>query len=224
VAARMTLVGHRYGKLEVLGEAPRKANRHWYCRCDCGATTTVAHSNLRNGHTTSCGCQRAITTTSVKTIHGRSKTTEHNIWWGMIVRCTNPKVKKYDRYGGRGIKVCERWTSFEHFFEDMGYRPSAKHSVDRIDNNGDYEPSNCRWATPTEQAVNKQHYLGKEYTWAGKTQALVGWSKDLGMSCGVLRWRIMVQGWPLERAFTKPIQQHCRRKVQNAKARIQPSL
>jgi hypothetical protein len=85
-------------------------------------------------------------------------------------------------------------------------------------------PSNCRWATPTEQAVNKQHYLGKEYTWAGKTQALVGWSKDLGMSCGVLRWRIMVQGWPLERAFTKPIQQHCRRKVQNAKARIQPSL
>lgn len=124
------------------------------CRCDCGAEKTVAGNTLRLGDARSCGC--LIVDTQTK--HGMYGTPTYGSWSRMIARCTNPKSNRYKYYGGRDIKVCERWMLFVNFYADMGMRPSTKHSIDRIDNDGDYEPRNCRWATAKEQSANKRHW------------------------------------------------------------------
>lgn len=120
-------------------------------------------------------------------------------------RCTNPEVQSYPDYGGRGIKICDRWlNSFENFYEDMGERPSNQHSIDRIDNNGDYEPSNCRWATRTEQNNNKRNIV--RLTFNGKEQTLLEWSKELNISLTVLRDRVC-RKWTVKQILSTPIGQ-----------------
>ncbi|HEV8573869.1 MAG TPA: hypothetical protein VGR43_04090 [Dehalococcoidia bacterium] len=111
---------------------------------------------LVRGETTSCGCFQIEHARQFFTTHGGRGKPEYDIWQGMLNRCRNPKVISYKYYGARGIKVCERWNDFANFYSDMGQRPSETHSVDRIDPNGDYEPGNCRWATPQEQRVNQR--------------------------------------------------------------------
>src|SRR5262249_52557802 len=135
--------------------APRQ-NRHemWECQCDCGRTKVVRAENLKRGSVVSCGCYRA----QLLKKHGMAgdkETRTYASWRGMIDRCTNPGAANYGNYGGRGIKVCERWRDFRNFLADMGERPKRK-TLDRIDVNGNYEPGNCRWASPFEQARNKQ--------------------------------------------------------------------
>jgi hypothetical protein len=163
---KLDLAGQRFSRLLVLSEAEGRANSkvRWLCRCDCGALTIVASSNLRNGHIRSCGCLKKGSRNAVT--HGREGTTEYNSWRSMLRRCRNPKAANYRFYGGRGVTVCERWLSFEGFFADMGEKPSARHSLDRINTYGNYEPSNCRWATPSEQASNrraKSHVLPTQH-------------------------------------------------------------
>lgn len=126
----------------------RNKHTYWICRCACGNTKEVRANDLKSGNSQSCGC--------VKYKHGKTRTTEYHSWNLMKDRCFNTNCPAFNRYGGRGITVCERWRdSFENFLADMGPRPSPKHSVDRINNDEGYSPDNCRWATDTEQVRNR---------------------------------------------------------------------
>lgn len=151
------LTNKRFGRLEVqsrftpVGIHPIK----WKCACECGQETYVSAANLRNGTTNSCGCLRAQLNGKRLTTHGKTKSSTYRVWSGMRTRCTNPKSTNYSSYGGRGIQCCDRWKSFEVFLEDMGEKPEGK-SLDRIDVNGNYEPLNCKWSSPVEQAQNRR--------------------------------------------------------------------
>lgn len=145
------LGGMRVGRLRVVqpSMSARKPQR-WVCKCDCGEQIELASSVLLRGKTKSCGCDGPSKS------HGRTNTLEYSTWLAMRKRCENPKADNYERYGGRGIKVCERWKKFKNFYADMGMRPSEEYTIDRIDNDRGYEPGNCRWATYSEQNSNKR--------------------------------------------------------------------
>lgn len=151
------LTGQRFSRLTVLRFHDRTGGAshiiRWWCRCDCGTELPVQVTYLRGGTQKSCGCWRR----DKHMTHGRSHTPEWNVWCGIIDRCYRQNSTVYDNYGGRGIAVCDLWReSFSNFFADMGTMPSPKHSIDRIDNEGHYEPGNCRWATSSEQMSNQR--------------------------------------------------------------------
>lgn len=134
-----------------------KGHRRWLCRCECGGLVVVWGSNLRRGITRSCGCLRREVTGRLRFKHGLHRTPEHIVWAAMRYRCLNPSSSSWKWYGGRGITICDRWRDdFVAFLEDVGPRPSPEHSLDRIDVDGNYEPGNVRWATPSEQQRNKR--------------------------------------------------------------------
>jgi hypothetical protein len=156
------LTGQRFGRLVVIGLAPKKGIRtRWNCHCDCGQDSVASSSDLRTGDTSSCGCLMRQRAREAHTVHGDTtppRTPEYRTWQTMLTRCRNPKRRDFKDYGGRGITVCERWAeSYQAFLADVGRRPSPKHSIDRYpDNDGNYEPGNVRWATRSEQARNQR--------------------------------------------------------------------
>lgn len=156
------LTGEKLGRLTVIKRVENniRGKAMWECGCECGNKKTISSKHLRSGGTRSCGCLVFENDSKTKLKHGQAttkgKTVEYRTWQSMINRCTKPNVKAFNHYGGRGITVCERWREFTNFFEDMGRNPSPKHSIERIDVNGNYEPSNCKWATHIDQARNKR--------------------------------------------------------------------
>lgn len=159
---RLNLTGQRFERLVVIGGNGSKGRKTlWSCRCDCGREIIAATSNLRSGNTESCGCfhrEKAAergrnSRTHGHWINGQASPT-YRSWLAMHGRCKHPSTNGFEYYGGRGIKVCDRWTDFENFLADMGERP-LEHSLDRIDSDGNYEPGNCRWATPIQQRHNR---------------------------------------------------------------------
>ncbi len=171
---------------------------YWRCVCDCGKECDVHSHALVSGHTKSCGCYMRLHPSSVT--HGLSKTREHYLWKGLRQRCLNPKAGNYYRYGGRGIKVCQEWDDFTNFYkwcQESGYKHGL--TLDRIDNDGDYSPSNCRWVDKTVQANNKSN--NKKVQYKGKIVSLMELERITGIDHRTIGYRL-TRGWTVEQAAT----------------------
>lgn len=207
------IVGKRFGKLVVIRFFGRSKSGKlkWECKCDCGKISTPLGWRIKSGNTISCGCfrtEKKLNSEAKKLIFGEiiypSKTIEYTIWASMKQRCYYPKHNSYYLYGGRGISVCDEWkNSFSNFYRDMGKRPSDKHSLDRIDVNGNYEPSNCRWATILEQSNNRRTNVRFNGETARQASYRLGGGKNL------VRVRIK-DGWDIQMAFSRPVRAKAR--------------
>lgn len=194
----------KFGRLKPIKIANiGKGRTTWICKCDCGKEVVVTQKNLCNGNTRSCGCLNAEVN-GMRT-HGLSKTRLYTMFLGIKARCYNQKNISYKWYGGKGIKICNEWLDdFKSFYDwaiSNGYDeslPRGVQTLDRIDGNKDYEPSNCRWITLAEQQRNKEHL--KRYSYNGETHLLCEWSEILGINFSLLRSRVCDYGWTLEEA------------------------
>ncbi len=174
--------GNVYGRLTVVrvyGKATKGKCLKWFCTCSCGGSKVVVGAYLRKGTTRSCGCLVRESGRLFNTTHGMSNMPVYTSYNAMIKRCNNTSDSEFDNYGGRGIKVCEEWGTFEGFYSSMGDRPHGT-TLDRIDVNGDYTPSNCRWATALTQGNNRRN--NHLVTANGKTQTIAEWARELGVS------------------------------------------
>lgn len=191
--AEISLAGKPFGQLVVVS---KWGKGKWICLCDCGEYVVVIKCNLINGDTQSCGCFRR----ELRTTHGQAKygktTTTYKIWQWMKDRCGNKNNQRYEDYGGRGIKVCQRWLKSENFYEDMGKRPKRL-SIERVDNSKGYYKENCRWATRTEQARNTRSNRLLEYN--GQIKCLAEWAEKLEINRGTLLSRL--KKYPPQIAF-----------------------
>lgn len=176
----------------------RGSHEYWKFQCSCGNVKVIRYTSYKSGITRSCGCMRIESSTK----HGHRKSRTYSSWRAMKTRCNNKNYFENYLYSQRQIKICDRWNnSFENFLNDMGERPIGK-TLDRIDNNGNYEPSNCRWANPSEQSDNRRCVI--KITFNNETKTLLEWSKRLMLSRSILYRRIFVDKWSIERAFLEP--------------------
>lgn len=191
----MLMSGRQFGRWTVVADGVAKD--WWLCRCICGNQREVRGAELRRGNSKSCGCGRRR--------HGHrpqgSPSPTYNSWQAMLGRCLNPSNASYDSHGGRGIEVCGRWKVFENFLQDMGNRPDSR-EIDRIDNDGNYGPENCRWATKKEQSRNRRS--NTLITFKGITLVLTEWSERTGLKSTTISERLK-RGWSIERALTEAV-------------------
>lgn len=195
--------GQRFGRLtavSLLEREPLQNNHLWRFVCDCGTEKPIRIKSVRSGHTSSCGCMQREALASRNETHGlsRLKPREYRSWKDMRARCSNPNNDDYADYGGRGIRVCERWNDFSAFCADMGDRQAGR-TIDRIDNNGNYEPGNCRWSEAKTQANNKRS--NRVITMGGVSKTLQAWCDQFGIEPSKVRYRLS-RGWSLEAAFS----------------------
>lgn len=209
VKMKTNMIGQRFGRLIVVKQVEdyispgNQRQARLQVLCDCGVNIEVGRQNLVRGDTRSCGCFRRETTSQRGFKHGATGTIEYRTWERIRNRCANANHADYPRYGGRGIVVCARWGEFSRFFTDMGLRPGPEYSIDRIDNDGEYAPENCRWATAKQQARNKSN--NSRITWDGEDKTFAEWAETLGIEYDTLHARIKKLGWSAVRAFTTPV-------------------
>lgn len=207
----VNLSGKSFGKLTVIqrGKTVKRSKGtivYWLCVCECGNRAEVVGGDLKSGRTLSCGCYQRRRSKEFHTSHGLCHTRLHEIWTGMKTRCANPKNSHYRHYGGRGITVCKEWQSFEPFYEwAMANGYSDDLTIDRINNDGNYEPNNCRWATTKQQMNN--YSRNRLITYDGVTKTMSEWSNHVGLKYSVLCDR-MRRNWPIERALFTPQRRH----------------
>ncbi len=199
-------IGEFFGSIEVRSEPfLENSRRKVLCECSCGKEFTVKINSLLTGNTTSCGCSRKERLRERNYKHGLAGRTErspeYRSWANMIQRCTNPKNKRYKDNGARGIQVCEEWKNFLSFLKDLGPKPTKKHTIERINNNGNYEPGNCCWATNKEQSYNKRN--NRFITFNNETLTLKQWSEKLKVNISTLHQRL--SKLTIEEAFRKYI-------------------
>lgn len=200
----ISLIGNRYGRWLVIDDGGKNKNRLrlWKCKCDCGNIRLVAGVHLLKGYSKSCGCYKRDLTIARNTSHNQSRTRLYRIWAGMKDRCYNPNATKYHRYGARGIVICDDWlNSFESFHDwaiSSGYTDGL--TIDRINNNGDYCPKNCRWATNEEQCNNRGHHILLEIN--GETKTVAQWAKVSGVNYATIYARHF-RGWTGESLIRK---------------------
>lgn len=195
-------IGTRFGKLVVKSSFMQNGRRCYVVDCDCGKTRNVIGCYLKNGRTKACNinnCRWSWIKHGFKT--KGSNCPEYYIWKCMRQRCSNPRIHNYHNYGGRGISVCARWSDFAAFFEDMGKRPGPEYSIGRIDNDGNYEPDNCRWETHKQQARNTS--TNRFLILNGVSKTVAEWAERLGVRKDFLHCRL-TRGWSDERTLTEP--------------------
>lgn len=196
-------IGDRFGRLTVLSRSENRNGRvYWNCQCDCGTRLAIRGLDLPYGDTRSCGCLQRELSADRKRVHGhsthRGMSSTYRSWTNMKVRCLNPNYKHYKHYGGRGISVCDRWlNSFKNFLQDMGERPSGL-TLERINNNGNYEPGNCKWATIDEQNNNSRNNHKVEFYGAWRTIAQL--SRLTGIKYETLQSRLRRHGCVMQKA------------------------
>lgn len=194
--------GETFGRLIAVSLVERedKWNDHkWLFKCQCGNEKVAGIKQVRSGHTSSCGCLASEVVVKRNTSHGLSKNSAtYRSWKDMRARCNSPSNSDFKDYGGRGVSICDRWNDFGAFFADMGERPTGT-TLDRIEVNGNYEPSNCRWATASQQANNKRSNHVIEYR--GQKRTLLQWCGEFGIDHSKARYRLKM-GWALDDVFS----------------------
>lgn len=204
------IAGHKFGKLTVLSFCHAGNRSAWLCLCECGKERVVRHNNLMSGNTTSCGCSRKITCIPPRRKpSGFMKYPEYGVWRAMKQRCNNPNNPFYKNYGGRGIIICKEWNeSFGSFILAVGRRPTKSHQLDRINNNGNYEPSNCRWATPSQNGRNRRG--NNRIALKGEAHTISEWAQMTGINSGTIWSRIYKSKWSIADALSTPVLQQMR--------------
>jgi hypothetical protein len=213
---RKDISGQRFGRLVAMSRIETLGPSIWSCICDCGTSKVARAQHLLRGSTKSCGClakEMLSARGRSQATHGASRrravTPEFKVWISMRSRCLHKKATGYKDYGGRGITICPAWLdSFTTFLSDMGPRPSSAYSIERINHNGNYEPSNCKWATKEEQAVNRRD--NRLLTFQGRTMIAAQWAREMGLPINRIFARLRL-GWSVEKALTAPIDARCSR-------------
>jgi len=189
--------GLRFTHLKTICLKSRGKHHKWECICDCGKVVVVQKYNLISGNSKSCGCMKNALISIKNSTHKMSHSKEWVSFTGMRTRCLNPKNNRYQYYGGRGIRVCKRWDKFSLFYKDMGPKPTPNHSIDRIDRDKDYMPSNCRWATRQEQARNKSNNVFISID--DKNLCISAWAEMMNIKASIISKRLS-RGWSNKQA------------------------
>jgi len=200
------LTGQKFGRLTVIKDVGRNKSHKvlWLCKCECGNTKIINGNSLKNGSTISCGCYQKERAKETQTTHGMEGTRIYRIWKNIKVRCLYPKAINYKWYGGRGIKICDKWLKFEGFYEDMYLTYKEGLSIDRINSDGNYCKENCKWSTKIEQANNQSNNF--IITYNGYTDTLMNMCKKYKLEYKLVETRLNKLHWSIEKAFTTPVQ------------------
>ena len=200
--AFIDITGQKFGRLtatECVGKS------RWRFSCDCGGETITSSNNVKNGHTQSCGCYRRERAGETHRKYGKSYTKVRNAWMKMRDRCYDPKSEQFRNYGGRGISVADIWQGehgFKNFYAHIGEPPSPKHTLDRINTDGNYEPGNVRWSTQKVQQNNRRN--NRLLTCFGRTMTASQWADDTGIDVGAILLRLD-RNWPIDKALVLPV-------------------